>query len=522
MAASELLSAVALDLKTVRVLFGFGGSPDDSADLTTPLSAVWTVLATTAPAYEPSVASVTGYTEGGSGWAGVTLIFEQELTPGVVYALKVTGVTGISENDVDNLEPFQAKTLDFPAERDFSLWNYVPAINKKEDTEGELEAFISCVQEPLNLLVNDVDHWIDILDCDLAPENFVDLMLRDLGNPFEFSNTLTLTEKRRLAASLVELYKLKGTTLGVQTAIRFFMGMRSEILRLDGLGNHINAAAAPGPPPPKYTGKLSSFSTGGLASPSFKLGSRKTWRFLVRAGTTVRSQTDAGHLLPQAGGTLTDRQEDQIQKILAIMKPAYMIQVATGLSKRTGTEPSRRNGIKLNDDATVTLIMQHIPDSDDRVFFQGGSPGVNEFSSTTTLTTTDSGDLSVVDSLVVSGDQYWNGVGRNFSAGTNGLLSNEITNALFEPTLTVTPGVGKNTLNWNVATSATSWRIYRSSSAALVTTDADNAATPIELSGDLSEYVDVIESGSTKFYIIAPVVEDSEGFMSDEISGTAL
>ncbi len=53
-------------------------------------------------------------------------------------------------------------------------------------------------------------------------------MLADLGNPFEFD--LTLTDKRRLVQVLVEIYQLKGTALGVQNVVRFFLGLEVTIL----------------------------------------------------------------------------------------------------------------------------------------------------------------------------------------------------------------------------------------------------------------------------------------------------
>ena len=69
----------------------------------------------------------------------------------------------------------------------------------------------------------DVDRWHDIFDLERAPEAFVDLILRDLGNPFPFE--LDAMGKRRLASVLVEMYRQKGTAKGIQNAIRFFLGI---------------------------------------------------------------------------------------------------------------------------------------------------------------------------------------------------------------------------------------------------------------------------------------------------------
>ena len=77
------------------------------------------------------------------------------------------------------------------------------------------------------MLLAEIDRFGDILDPDLAAENFVDAMLRDLGNPFDFE--LTLTDKRRLILVLVPIYRQKGTDPGIVNAIRFFQGIEVTI-----------------------------------------------------------------------------------------------------------------------------------------------------------------------------------------------------------------------------------------------------------------------------------------------------
>ncbi len=655
MSANELLSASVLDLKTVRVLFGNGGSPAYSVDLASVLSGSYFIaLIGGLPSYVPTVVSVVGFESNGTGYHGATITFDQETTPGSSYRLTVNDITGIPFNGTDNVADFEGAALSFPAERAFDLWDHIPEINKAEDTAEELENFIACAQEVLNLLVTDVDRWIEILDSDLAPENFVDLMLSDLGNPFLFSDPLSLVEKRRLVNALVSIYKLKGTTLGVQTAIQFFMGMKSEIIRLDGLGNKLSAFIAYGPSF-GFSGRLSAqINYGMTAVTTFKLGSKRRWRFLLKVGTTERSQIAAEAPVPVAGGPLTAKQIDQIKRILEIMKPAYMILVQSGEEKQTGLEPSRRNGIRRNPNYSIDLIMEHILNASQGAFWESGdngvfgspsdgSPGVNEFNTTATQAITlSTGDLMIAEDVIpklrveynfdtssfatsdpgsgnlrldtfdpsdatsiifsetdalsiswfasylnqfdlsigvktvyarlrlksnankwavykvtadtlgsgwrfytatyqgstltgtdlASGPRvylevwvdialYWNGIGVNTFYNTTGLLGNEITNALKKPTVVATPGTGKITLSWAADPDVTAWRIYRSSSTAGVTTDADNSTTPIEISGDLSSYIDLQESGTTKHYMVSPMKGDSEGFMSDEVSATA-
>src|SRR5690606_35680179 len=110
-----------------------------------------------------------------------------------------------------------------PANRRFELWRMLPKHNRRDDHTGALFRFIACLQEVTDLLLADVDRWPDIFDLERAPEAFVDLILRDLGNPFPFE--LDAMGKRRLASVLVEMYRQKGTAKGIQNAIRFFLGI---------------------------------------------------------------------------------------------------------------------------------------------------------------------------------------------------------------------------------------------------------------------------------------------------------
>lgn len=95
--------------------------------------------------------------------------------------------------------------------------------NRRDDHTGDLFRFIACLQEVTDLLLADVDRWPDIFDLERAPEAFVDLILRDLGNPFPFE--LDAMGKRRLASVLVRDVPAKGTAKGIQNAIRFFLGI---------------------------------------------------------------------------------------------------------------------------------------------------------------------------------------------------------------------------------------------------------------------------------------------------------
>jgi phage tail-like protein len=84
-------------------------------------------------------------------------------------------------------------------------------------------AFDVGLQEVADLLLAEGDRYAAIFDLERAPEPFLDLIVQDLGNPFPFD--LDVLGKRRLASVLVEMYRQKGTAVGIENAIRFFLGI---------------------------------------------------------------------------------------------------------------------------------------------------------------------------------------------------------------------------------------------------------------------------------------------------------
>jgi phage tail-like protein len=154
------------------------------------------------------------------------LHLDTEMTPDVRYEIRVSGITDLSGIPV--LPPFDQTIfvgfrLARPQGRRFDLWSMLPKHNRREDVTGDLQKFISCLQEVNDLLLSDIDRFPDIFDLERAPESFLDDILRDLGNPFAFE--LEPLEKRRLASVLVEMFNQKGTAAGIRNAIRFFLGI---------------------------------------------------------------------------------------------------------------------------------------------------------------------------------------------------------------------------------------------------------------------------------------------------------
>lgn len=115
-----------------------------------------------------------------------------------------------------------------PASRDVNVYRMFPQINRDEDDTRDLERWSNVLQDVIELLLYDIDRWTEVFDIDRAPEDFVDAILADLGNPFRFD--LTLTQKRKLGKVLVEIYKLKGTEPGVCNVLHFFLGVQCDVV----------------------------------------------------------------------------------------------------------------------------------------------------------------------------------------------------------------------------------------------------------------------------------------------------
>jgi len=156
----------------------------------------------------------------------VTVLLDTEMTPDVLHEVVVSGVADLRGNSV--LTPHdRAFFVGFrparPPSRHFHLWSMLPRQNRREDATGDLRRFVACLQETLDLLLAESDRFVDVFDIERAPDAFLDLILQDLGNPFPFD--LDVLGKRRLASVLVEMYRQKGTAIGIENAIRFFLGI---------------------------------------------------------------------------------------------------------------------------------------------------------------------------------------------------------------------------------------------------------------------------------------------------------
>lgn len=225
--APKLLSALALDHMVVRVEFDEAMRAVDAEatdDALNPANyAFSTPTQPAVPIFAVSVVKVTDFQ--------YDITLDIEMTPGAVYTVVVSGVEDSQGNVIaapDDDAVFSGYVCPAPAERDFLLWDMLPPLQKQMDADvGKYEQFIGCFQEVTDLLLCLIDRFAETFDPDYAPEAFVDAMLADLGNPFKFA--LSLADKRRLIRILLDIYRSKGTAVGIINAVRFFLGIEVEV-----------------------------------------------------------------------------------------------------------------------------------------------------------------------------------------------------------------------------------------------------------------------------------------------------
>jgi phage tail-like protein len=162
-----------------------------------------------------------------AGPSAVDVELDIELSPRATYRVIAAGIVGADGAALSNAHN-HASFAGFvppgrPRERAFELIRMLPELNRQMDQTGDLRKLMAVLQDVLELLLSDIDRFVDIFDLDRAPEPFLDRMLEDLGNPFAFD--LDELQKRRLLSVLVEIYKQKGTAAGIRNAVRFFLGV---------------------------------------------------------------------------------------------------------------------------------------------------------------------------------------------------------------------------------------------------------------------------------------------------------
>jgi phage tail-like protein len=476
-----------VDLRHVRVQFNAG------VDASALQSYPYTFIAQAVPSYNPTVLSArfingTGIVENSL----VELYLENCLSPGLTYELSIAGVIGVPATTA----MFVAFAPNWPATRRMDLWDVVPDINKAEDTSEHLERFILCLQDQLDTTLTQVDNWTNILDIDRAPEDFLDLMLEDLGNPFRFED-LTENDKRLLLRVLVQIYQLKGTDPGIQAALRLLMRFESQINVFRQSGALLGKVGTP----------LAQLDD------TFVLGGGGPYDFTVTVATTN-----------PAGRVLTGQEVSRIEQIVDYMKPVTSRFVRPIFY---GIVSSERTSIAVaGSDVTIKWRQASVVPTYWRVYSRTGAPGVSPFNSaryeqvdgTDTMVT-----LTVPFGSDPSGTTYYFNV-IPFYNGTEGFRGAvEVRNNLPAPAgLSAAGGVRSVTVSWNAVGEATSYKVYKTLSTTAAASTPPEADFAFEVLGGETTFRDVnLLPGQQAHYCVVARIGDAEGYHSISVSGTA-
>ena len=229
----KLLSAEAIDLFTIRLTFDDmmqteGTGPDSILSTINWADAITTLNADPDVGICLEIVSIVEVV--GSYGKQFDMTTNWEMTQGCLYQVDVSlFIENANDNTMDpegNTAQFYGYIIDTVPGRRFDYWHMmVPMKNRQEDKTQDLKRLTNCIVEVLGLLLYDVDHFTDQFDIELATDAQIDLMLSDMGNPFDWADlVLTAEQRRKLLRFLVEIYKLKGTEPGIEDTVFFLLG----------------------------------------------------------------------------------------------------------------------------------------------------------------------------------------------------------------------------------------------------------------------------------------------------------
>lgn len=306
----SVTAAQAREKKIVRVTYSEAVqqvSPTASDDALNPANYV--LVTANVPAVSAAAVEVTSVSP-----TEVDVEVDIELSFDATYVITATNVEDLFGNVIappNNAASFVAFRPPQPVDRRFELIEFLPQINRSEDTTRELATYIAIKQDVTNLLLCEIDRFAEILDPDFAPEPFLTCMLDDLGNPFDFVD-LTEIDKRRLIRVLVDIYKQKGTEIGIINVINFLLGVLVTIDVFNGEGWELASSSSPtldGQSPP--------------AGPGDELPAAGETEPADVASLGPGTLFDLYSFVVISPVNLTAVQRDRITQIVDLMKPAH-------------------------------------------------------------------------------------------------------------------------------------------------------------------------------------------------------
>lgn len=217
----SLTSVAPIDLLHALVTFSEPVKMSGAGSALDPSS--YTVVSASAPAVPLAVMAVETV-----GTSTVLITFNQAQTMGAHYILQAEGVEDLQGNEINDITvEWVGYRPPQPAGRRFRLWDFITNFHKAADVSRDLRKVILCFQDISDHLLALIDEWPSVWDVDRAPEPLLDVILEELGNPFQFSMDLGM--KRRLVGLLVTVYRQKGTAVGIINVVRFFLGLDISI-----------------------------------------------------------------------------------------------------------------------------------------------------------------------------------------------------------------------------------------------------------------------------------------------------
>jgi phage tail-like protein len=227
-AGPRVVSAVASSVYEVSVEWN-----EPIADASLDASLFTLALESDPPAHVPNVLDVRRDSDP-TRPTWIVLTLDQPATPGATYRVTASGVvTDALGNAVES--QYASATFDAylspltPANRLLSLYQELPAAERDTDQFGELKLFCDVLDEGLRALAVVADDWpLVTADPDTALEPWLDAILWELGNPFEWL-PMDIRTKRLLARWMHALVALKGSGLGIRAAIRLLLGIETQV-----------------------------------------------------------------------------------------------------------------------------------------------------------------------------------------------------------------------------------------------------------------------------------------------------
>ncbi len=195
-----------------------------SEALADPPGTGWLVVPVDGPGYVPTVLGVRVL-----GPTSFELELSEPLTIGRQYRLTGT-IEDVEGNTAESSVLFDVIRFR-PADRVVDVYSWLPRYNREADRAAgqSLLLFARAAQDALELTLTRSGDWLRVLQPDRCPERYLPALLLSFGCPWP-PDLLTVTQQRRLATKLVEVYQLAGTAPGLELAAQVLLSLTVDVV----------------------------------------------------------------------------------------------------------------------------------------------------------------------------------------------------------------------------------------------------------------------------------------------------